>query len=131
MAEEGRRSGHSATAFSVGYDGAAFDESAGAARTARHFGMRFERVLCTPESLADHFLEGIHSIEVPTNSLSAIARMRLTSAVRNAGFKALMTGEGSDELFGGYPDSGIEADLAAAPQRRRGGSTCLAPFPNG
>jgi asparagine synthase (glutamine-hydrolysing) len=109
MAEEARRAGRPLTAFSVGYDGAAYDESAAAERTAAHFGVGFERVSCTPALLADNFLEAIHSIEVPTNSLSATARIQLTGAVRRAGLKALMSGEGSDELFGGYPYFGLEA----------------------
>ena len=56
------------------------------------------------------------------------ARLALTRAVRAAGFKALMSGEGSDELFGGYPYFGIEAIwrlLAEAPSR---GDRALAAF---
>ena len=101
--------GRKLTAFSVGYDGAEYDESAAAEKTAAHFGVGFERVTCTPQSLAEKFLESAYAIEVPTNSLSATARIQLTAAVRAAGHKALMSGEGSDELFGGYPYFGLEA----------------------
>jgi asparagine synthase (glutamine-hydrolysing) len=104
-----RRRGKKLTAFTLGYDGASFDESAGAAASASHLGLSLVRVTETATSLADAFLEGIHSVEVPTNSLSTTARLALTRGVREAGFKALMSGEGSDELFGGYPYFGIEA----------------------
>ncbi len=109
VAAQARANGRALTAFSVGYPGEPYDESAAAARTAKHFGVGFERVVCSPETLADEFLSTIRSIEVPTNSLSAVARIQLAAAVRSSGNKALMSGEGSDELFGGYPYFGLEA----------------------
>ncbi len=105
MAESGQRF----TAFSIGYDNAPYDESAVAAETAKYYGIPFERVRCSVEAFVDTLVPGVRSVEVGTNSLSTTARLALTKAVRGAGFKALMTGEGSDELFGGYPYFGIEA----------------------
>jgi len=105
MAEQGRP----VHAFSIGYDAASYDESRAAEHTAKHFGLDFTRVTCSAESLAGSFLQGIHSTEVATNSLSTTARLQLTKAVRAGGFKALMSGEGADELFGGYPYFGLEA----------------------
>ncbi len=96
-------------AFSMAYPGAAYDESAQAARTAAHLGMVLEPVPCGIDDLADGFLDSIWSTEIATNSLSTAARLRLTKAVRGAGYKALIGGEGSDELFGGYPYFGLEA----------------------
>lgn len=128
VAADQRRRGRPVTAFTIGYDGAFYDESAQAARTAAHHGVRFERVRCTPTSLADGLLEGIHSVEVPTNSLSTTARLALTRAVRGAGFKALISGEGSDELFGGYPYFGIEAIWRRARVDPRGARALLRAF---
>ncbi|MBK8256105.1 MAG: asparagine synthase (glutamine-hydrolyzing) [Polyangiaceae bacterium] len=121
-AENANRRGRRITAFSVGYTGAAYDESTAAERTASAFGMNFERVVCTHDQLADDFLDATHSIECTTNSLSATARIRLAKSVRARGLKALMSGEGSDELFGGYPYFGAEAiqrGLLAAGEKRR------------
>lgn len=106
------------TAFSIGYDDAPYDESATAARTAHSLGLDFERVRQTPTSLAEGFLDATWSIEVPTSSLSTTARLALTRAVRASGHKALLSGEGSDELFGGYPYFGWEALLRARSEGR-------------
>ncbi|MEZ4306926.1 MAG: asparagine synthase (glutamine-hydrolyzing) [Polyangiaceae bacterium] len=109
MAEVARERGRGLLAFTVGYDGAEYDESAAAGRTAARLGIGFERVRCTPEMLAEGFLPAIGAIEVATNSLSATARIAMAKRVRGSGLKALMSGDGSDELFGGYPYFGVEA----------------------
>jgi asparagine synthase (glutamine-hydrolysing) len=97
------RAGRSLPCFGIAYPGALYDESAAAQRTARHLGLTFEPVVCTPTSLADGYLRSIRSTEVAQTSLSSISRMALMSAIRGAGYKAVCNGEGSDELFGGYP----------------------------
>lgn len=96
-------------AFCLGWPQRPFDESRQAEQTARALGLPFHRVTCTTERLADGFLASVHATETATNSLSTVARLELTRAVRAHGFKALLTGEGSDELFGGYPYFGLEA----------------------
>lgn len=91
------------SAFTLSYPGAPYDEAAAAGRTAAALGLRFTPVPCPLEALAEGLLPSIYQTEVPTNSLSTVARLRLSAAVRAAGFKALAGGEGSDEIFGGYP----------------------------
>lgn len=129
-ARDAARRGRALTAFSVGYANAPYDESRAAEQTARHFGMGFERVLVTPDDLAKTFLPAMGSIEVPTNSVSAAARISLAKAVRRTGLKAWMTGEGSDELFGGYPYFGVEAlwRMRDRPETAALGATLLAKF---
>lgn len=129
-AEDQRARGRTAHAFSIGYDFVAYDESAIAERTAKHHGATFHRVRCDAASLADGLLEAVYATEVPTNSLSTTARVALTRAVRAAGFKALMSGEGSDELFGGYPYFGVEAiwRLVLDPATRDAGERALGRF---
>ena len=100
MAEE---AGRAVTAFGLGFDDDSYDESRIAERTARHFKVGFERVVVRPAELAERFLNGIHHTEMATNNLTTTARTAFTAKIRLAGFKAVMSGEGSDELFAGYP----------------------------
>ncbi len=112
-------------AYTLSYPGAFYDEAETARTAARHHGHDFTPVDCRIPLLAEGLLTSIWATEMPTNSLSTAARMRLTAAVRADGHKALAGGEGADELFGGYPYFGLEfiwRMLASEDQktRRRG-----------
>lgn len=54
----------------------------------------------------DEFLRDLprlsRHLEMPTGSFSVFPLYRLAKACREAGYKAVLTGEGSDELFAGY-----------------------------
>lgn len=54
----------------------------------------------------EEFLEDLSSLayylEMPTGSFSVFPLYRLAKAVHLAGYKVVLSGEGSDELFGGY-----------------------------
>ncbi len=88
--------------FAIGFDCAAFDERAHAAVAATALGTRHHTVTITPQ----RFLEGLRGLTplldepiadpalVPTYLLARDARARV---------KVALVGEGSDELFGGYP----------------------------
>lgn len=89
-------------AFNVGFGDAVYDESELAARIARHYGITFESVRCTPDVLAAGFLKTIRHVEGPINNPNSIAKQILSAHARSQGYKVCLTGEGSDELFGGY-----------------------------
>ena len=55
------------------------------------------------DQLADHFSDAIYHAERPFANAHAIAKYLLSEAVRNSGIKVVLTGEGSDEIFAGYP----------------------------
>lgn len=88
--------------FSVSFPEKSFDEEPYAARVARRFGARHEVLRVDEQSL----LEGLHALTpsldepladpavIPTFLLSWFARRQI---------KVALSGEGSDELFGGYP----------------------------
>lgn len=103
-----RERGRKVQAFSLGYPGAGYDESAIAEQTARRFSADFHRIDYPQTQFADDLLDGLYAVEVGTNSLSTTARIGLTKAVQRSGLKAIMSGEGSDELFGGYPYFGAD-----------------------
>src|SRR5262249_7271567 len=55
------------------------------------------------DDLADHFADAIAVSENLCFNAHGVAKYLLSRAVRNAGYKVVLTGEGSDEILGGYP----------------------------
>ncbi|CAO3634478.1 unnamed protein product [Mucor fragilis] len=90
-------------AFCIGFAGSEiYDESAIAERTAKFCGADFEKLLLTEDDLLNNFEESVWHVEQPHNNLNAIGKFLLSRFVRDQGYKVVMTGEGSDEHFGGY-----------------------------
>ena len=52
--------------------------------------------------LADHFADAIPQAETLCFNAHGVAKYLLSRAVRDAGYKVVLTGEGSDEILGGY-----------------------------
>lgn len=73
---------------------------------ARDFAERFGIELHVVRPSKDLFLEDLsklaYHLEVPTGSFSVFPLYRLAKACHEAGYKVILSGEGSDELFGGY-----------------------------
>jgi asparagine synthase (glutamine-hydrolysing) len=105
--------------FSIGFDEAAFDELADARRVAQRYGTAHEELVLRPDAalllpaLAEAFDEPFaDSSALPTYLVSELASRHV---------KVALSGEGGDELFGGYYT--YAADLLAA---RLGGLARLA-----
>ncbi len=90
-------------AYTLSFDHADYDEAAIAEEQAQLSGAEFCRVDVRSEDLADHFSNAIYHAERPFANAHAIAKYRLSRAVRDSGIKVVLTGEGSDEIFAGYP----------------------------
>src|SRR6202012_1646970 len=54
------------------------------------------------DDLADHFGDAIMQAETVCVNAHGVAKYLLSRAVRDAGYKIVLTGEGSDEILGGY-----------------------------
>jgi asparagine synthase (glutamine-hydrolysing) len=89
-------------AFSVGFEDPRFDESAFQDRMAEVLGVRLRRITVSGADIADAFPEVVERAEKPMLRTAPGPLLRLSRAVREAGFKVVLTGEGADELFGGY-----------------------------
>lgn len=88
--------------FSIGFEDAGLDESAEQRLVAERFGTHHEQIRCTPADVAASFVETIRHAESPVLR-SAPAPMRLLSGlVRRSNIKVVLTGEGADEVLGGY-----------------------------
>lgn len=100
------------TAFTIAFDHPDFDESASARLTAEFVGSPFHPVRVTAADFAEVFVESVWKGEMIHYNAHGAARFRLSHAVRQAGFKVVLAGEGADELFAGY-DFSSQALLTA------------------
>ena len=89
-------------AFTIGFDDAAFDETQVARNTAALAGSTFEPVPVSQQQIADSFSDAIWHAERSILDGNGVAKFLLSQAVRNAGIKVVITGEGSDEILAGY-----------------------------
>ena len=90
-------------AFTLSFDHADYDEVDLAREQAMRSGAEFCRIDVRSDDLADCFPGAIYHAERPFLNGHSIAKFMLSRAVRDAGIKVVLTGEGSDETFAGYP----------------------------
>jgi asparagine synthase (glutamine-hydrolysing) len=90
-------------AYTLSFDHAEYDERALAEAQAALSGAEFCRVDIRAEHTADHFADALYHAERPFVNAHAVAKYLLSRAVRDSGVKVVLTGEGSDEIFAGYP----------------------------
>ncbi len=89
-------------AFTLTFDQVAYDEGIIAKEMAALAGAEFYPTPITQRDLADHFADAIAQSETPCVNAHGVAKYLLSRAVRDAGYKVVITGEGSDEILGGY-----------------------------
>src|SRR5260221_7481467 len=89
-------------AFTLTFDHADYDESEVAREMAATVGAEFYPIAMRQDDLADHFADAIAQSETLCINAHGVAKYLLSRAVRQAGYKVVITGEGSDEILGGY-----------------------------
>jgi asparagine synthase (glutamine-hydrolysing) len=90
-------------AFTLTFDRAEYDEGEIAREMAARAGAQFSPIPIQQDDLADHFADAITQSETFCFNAHGVAKYLLSRAVREAGYKVVLTGEGSDEILGGYP----------------------------
>jgi len=78
------------------------DEELYAADFAKRAGIDLHVVRPTKEEFLADLPKLAYHLELPTGSFSVFPLYRLAKACHEAGYKVVLSGEGSDELFGGY-----------------------------
>jgi asparagine synthase (glutamine-hydrolysing) len=90
-------------AFTLTFDRSDYDEGPIAREMAALCGAEFFPVPIKQSDLADNFFDATAYAESLCFNAHGVAKYVLSDAVRKAGYKVVLTGEGSDEIFGGYP----------------------------
>ena len=90
-------------AFTLTFDHVQYDEGAIAREMADIAGADYYPIPVTQRDLADNFADAIAQCESLCVNAHGVAKYMLSRAVREAGYKVVITGEGSDEVLGGYP----------------------------
>jgi len=88
--------------FSVTFEDKAFDESGYQQQMARRLGTTHHTVNCTYRNIAEAFPSVIWHTERPILRTAPTPLYLLSDLVRRNNFKVVLTGEGSDEILGGY-----------------------------
>ncbi|KAL2024234.1 hypothetical protein VTK56DRAFT_9390 [Thermocarpiscus australiensis] len=100
--------------FSIQFPGEAkFDESDVAERTANWLGVQILKKRMDEATLAENFADSAYHCEHHNMDLNSVGKFVLSTVPRENGFKVVLTGEGSDEHFAGYPF--FVADLLREP----------------
>ncbi len=88
--------------FGLGFRDPLFDESAYQDRFVEDLGTSLTRVVVDAPDIAQALPRAVECSEKPTLRTALAPLLLLSAAVRDAGLKVVITGDGADELFGGY-----------------------------
>ena len=108
-------------AFTLTFDHPLHNEADIAQAQAKHVGSSYHPIPITGRELADSYADAIWHSETPMFNGHGVAKYLLSRAVRDAGIKVVFTGEGADEMLGGYPYYRVDAlnnNPASEPRRK-------------
>jgi asparagine synthase (glutamine-hydrolysing) len=125
--------------FSIAFPGSPIDESAHQRHMSAVIGSRHHESECDVSYIADHLQQMVFHAECPVKETYNTCSLRLSEMAHAAGTKAVLSGEGADELFGGYagyrfdhsrrsrdiPADGLEAALEEDISRRLWGDPAI------
>lgn len=88
--------------FSVSFEDAEFDESAYQQEASAFLKTQHSDVRCSCADIAAVFPDVVRHAEQPVLRTAPAPLYMLAKLVRESGFKVVLTGEGADEMMGGY-----------------------------
>jgi asparagine synthase (glutamine-hydrolysing) len=88
--------------FSVAFEDEEFDESGAQQEMVRYLGTDHSTVVCRRADIAAAFERVVRHAETPVLRTAPAPLLLLSGLVRESGYKVTLTGEGADEIFGGY-----------------------------
>jgi asparagine synthase (glutamine-hydrolysing) len=109
-------------------DQPSYDEGEWARRVADHLGVELHTVELTAASWRRDLVSVVEHIEYPLTHESSVPMMQIAGLARSMGVKVLLSGEGADELFGGYSWLHLEDSADFLARERRGESVARAAY---
>lgn len=88
--------------FSINFHDKAFDETPFQLEMVRHLKTDHRKICITNEEIRDNLPQVIWHCEKPLLRTAPVPMFLLSKLVRENNFKVVLTGEGADEVFGGY-----------------------------
>ena len=88
--------------FSLGFTEKDYDESSFQNIAAKYFDTEHSSVMCGPQDISKNFKSVIWHSEAPLLRTAPTPMSLLAKSVRDENIKVVITGEGADELLGGY-----------------------------
>ncbi len=114
-----RESGPALKTFSIGFDDPEFDESSYQQEAAAFLGTDHRHLTCSASDIQAAFPAVIRHAEKPILRTAPAPMYLLSRLVHQSGLKVVLTGEGADEMFGGYDifkETKVRRFWAAQPQ---------------
>ena len=108
-----------AETFTITFDDEEYDESRLAQQMAELAQARFHPVPVDQAALAAHFADATWHCETLSVNTHGVAKYLLSRAVRDAGLKVVLTGEGSDDVLAGYEHFRMDVLLEEADEEER------------
>lgn len=118
LAAEATRQGAALATFSIGFEDDALDESGFARDVAAALGTRHEEIRFREEEAVRALAEAPRFLDEPVGDPAALTVYLLARLARARGVKVVLSGEGADELFGGYDYYERPGEAVAAGGRR-------------
>ena len=88
--------------FSISFEDAEFDESSYQQEASAFIGTQHSNIVCSRDDIATSLPEVIRHTEQPIVRTAPVPMFLLSKLVADSGFKVVLTGEGADEVLGGY-----------------------------
>jgi len=88
--------------YSIRFRDAQLDEGTHQQRMVEHLGVPYHQVECSEADIGREFPRAIWHTETPILRTAPVPMMLLSGLVRTQGAKVVLTGEGADEVLGGY-----------------------------
>jgi len=88
--------------FGIRFEDPRFDETEEQRLVAKHLATNHHELFCTADDIRDALAETVWHCETPLLRTSPVPLFLLSEAVKSAGIKTVLTGEGADELLCGY-----------------------------